>query len=111
MIGIPSGSEQPCRSTANYACANLDPKPAPSCGRGRPSKVPEETDNVSIAASSTYSRPSLAKIKDSTRSVLSSSTYSRTSVGKTLIDPEIHSIAPSSLFTIDNPNSGSSEYD
>ena len=52
MTGIPSGSEQPCRSTANYACANPDPKPAPSCGRGRPSKIPEETDNVSIAASS-----------------------------------------------------------
>ena len=42
MTGIPSGSEQPCRSTANYACANSDPKPAPSCGRGRPPKVPEK---------------------------------------------------------------------
>ena len=61
MTGIPSGSEQPRRSTANYARANPDPKPAPSCGRGRPSKVPEETDNVSIAASSTYSLPLLAK--------------------------------------------------
>ena len=82
MTGISSGSEQPRCSTANYACANPGPKPAPSCRRGRPSKVPEETDNVSIAASSTYSCPFLAKIKDSTRSVLSSFTYSRTSVKK-----------------------------
>ena len=70
MTGIPSGSERPCRSTANYARANPDPNPAPSSGRGRPSKIPEETDNVSIAASSTYSRPLLAKIKDFTKMYL-----------------------------------------
>ena len=61
MTGIPSGSDQPCRSTANYAHANPDPKHAPSCGRGRPFKVLEETNSISIAASSTYSCPLLAK--------------------------------------------------
>lgn len=84
MSKIPSGSINLAVVLKNYACANPGPKPEPYFGRRIPSKVPEKTDTVSIAASSSYSCPLFTKRKDSSRSALSSSTISRKSIRKTL---------------------------